>query len=234
MYVALCGDLLHANAHALAEWLVVYPASTGYFNTALADTFGTPAFLVDFTAPLSSMPTIEAVVKASSSSSSSKADTSTTLAHLYAGVRQDSGDPAVFIRRVVAAYKRAGIDPADKAIIFSDSLTVDRCIAIRDMCAADSADIESGGGGGIQAKFGIGTHFTNDFQKRVDVNSGNDTMTAATTTNTKSPAMDIVVKLFQVDGKHVVKLSDNPSGKFQGDSAAVDLALKTFGVNLDL
>lgn len=42
-------DLLHANKNALQEWLKVYPDS---FLTALCDTYGTPAFLNDFSKEL--------------------------------------------------------------------------------------------------------------------------------------------------------------------------------------
>ena len=64
----------------------------------------------------------------------------------------------------------------------------------------------------IKAAFGIGTHFTNDFG---------------------DPALNMVIKMMELNGKPVVKLSDEP-GKMSGDRQAVRVALYThFGTSLD-
>jgi len=62
--------------------------------------------------------------------------------------------------------------------------------------------------GKIKCAFGIGTNFTNDFA-------------------TKS--LNMVIKLYSVDGIPVVKLSDEPT-KATGDKKAVEVAKWTFGI----
>ena len=58
----------------------------------------------------------------------------------------------------------------------------------------------------VQCAFGIGTHLTNDVGVQ---------------------ALNIVIKLFSVNGIPVVKLSDEP-GKETGDARAIDVAKWTF------
>jgi len=111
------------------------------------------------------------------------------LANRYDGVRQDSGSPIEFGERAIEHYKNLGIDPRTKTIIFSDSLNTDKAIAINNHFA-----------GQVKIAFGIGTHFTNDFDK--------------------SPALNIVVKLYAVNDFSIVKLSDD-KGKETGDPSAV-------------
>jgi len=116
------GPVETANARALQEWRQVYGDQLG---VALTDTYTTELFLRNFSGP---------------------------LAREYAAVRHDSGDPIAFGERVIRFYEREGINPADKAIVFSDSLNVDRAIEIQETL-----------GDRIGVSFGIGTHFTNDF-----------------------------------------------------------------------
>jgi nicotinate phosphoribosyltransferase len=66
-------------------------------------------------------------------------------------VRQDSGDPLRFVDAVAAHYRSLGIDPLTKTIVFSDSLDVEKALAIHRHC-----------GGKIRDSYGIGTHLTND------------------------------------------------------------------------
>jgi len=110
------------------------------------------------------------------------------LAESRDGVRQDSGDPHAYLAKLVAHYQSLGIDPNTKTIIFSDGLSVSKAVAIKLAC--DSA--------GIKCGFGIGTHFSNDFEDVTPLN--------------------IVIKLVMCDGKPVAKLSDDP-GKVTGDNA---------------
>lgn len=131
-------------------------------------------------------------------------DFSTHYANIFT-LRQDSGDPFEFIDWVLDHYTSLNIPVKGKGILFSDSLDVDKAIKIKAKCNEF----------GIIAKFGIGTHFTNDFMK-ID--------------GSKSKAMDIVIKLGTVDNKFVVKLSDNPQGKSQGDPNAVARAKQVFSV----
>jgi nicotinate phosphoribosyltransferase len=124
------------------------------------------------------------------------------LARLYDGVRHDSGDPFEFGDKVIDHYVRLGIKPTSRTIIFSDGLDVELAIRIHQYFA-----------GKIQISFGIGTHFTNDFEG--------------------SSALSIVIKLWSISGVPVVKISDQPA-KIQGDSDACRVAKWTFfGTPLD-
>ena len=95
-------SIIHANKNALQKWLQIYPK---YFRIALTDTYGTTQFFKDF---------------------------DYELASVYDGVRHDSGDPFTFADKVIEHYTSKGITPSSKTIVFSDSLNVEKCIAIRD------------------------------------------------------------------------------------------------------
>jgi len=56
------------------------------------------------------------------------------LAHRWTGLRQDSGDPFAFGPRVKKMYQSLGIPNDSKSLIFSDSLTVNKCIDIKKQC----------------------------------------------------------------------------------------------------
>lgn len=163
----------HANYYALQNWVKVYNADLGI---ALTDTFGTDAFFQNF---------------------------NMRLAKLYDGVRHDSGDPIEFGEKVIAHYKKFGIDPMSKTIIFSDGLDVDEALRIQ-LYFDGITDLGEGrrsyGVKKIKVAFGIGTHFTNDFES--------------------SPALNMVIKLWSCNEVPVVKLSDTP-GKEIGDPDAV-------------
>ncbi len=116
-------------------------------------------------------------------------DFTSELAEKYAGVRHDSGSPFTFIDRIVQHYHELSVSPAGKVVVFSDGLNVDRAVQIKSY-AADM----------IKPVFGIGTHFSNDFER--------------------SPALNMVIKLFAVNDTPVVKLSDVPE-KASGDREAV-------------
>lgn len=118
------------------------------------------------------------------------------LTKLYDGVRHDSGNPFDFTNKVIEHYTKMGVDPRSKIIVFSDGLNIDRAIELNEYCK-----------GKIRASFGIGTHFTNDFEN--------------------SPALNMVIKLWAVENTPVVKLSDS-EGKVIGDRDAVRVALWTF------
>ena len=73
-------------------------------------------------------------------------------ANMFKGLRVDSGDNFKELDQIIAKYKSLGIDPRHKQIVFSNGLDVDRAIEIQKY--AENKCIPS---------FGIGTHFTNDF-----------------------------------------------------------------------
>ncbi len=79
----------------------------------------------------------------------SPAETSKTYAQTFAGVRQDSGDPAGFVKMMRDFYDSVGIKEK-KIIVFSDSLNIELCLEY--MQAAEEA--------GFQPTFGVGTFFT--------------------------------------------------------------------------
>lgn len=130
------------------------------------------------------------------------------FARMY-DVRQDSDCPFSFTNKFLKHYSSLGVNPMHKKIVFSDGLDVDKAVDIRKYCS-----------GKIQSGFGIGTHFTNDFEN--------------------SPALNIVMKLKNIAENEfetpteVVKLSD-VSTKATGDKDAVRIAKNIFlGTPLDL
>lgn len=113
--------LQEANKRAMDHWIAEYHGDNGI---ALSDTFTTPKFLETFDA---------------------------YYARLFDGVRQDSGDPFEIGRMVISHYKKLRIDPTTKVLVFSDSLNVDKAIALNNEFGKQ-----------IRVTMGIGTHFTND------------------------------------------------------------------------
>jgi nicotinate phosphoribosyltransferase len=107
---------------ALQEWLNEYGNK---LNVCLTDTLGINKFLKDF---------------------------DYNLATFYSGVRQDSGNPFQFIKKVVDHYNKLNIDTKTKTIIFSDNLTVEKTIALYNACNDNN----------IKCGFGIGTNLVND------------------------------------------------------------------------
>ncbi|KAJ2735014.1 nicotinate phosphoribosyltransferase [Coemansia sp. BCRC 34962] len=152
-----------ADRLALLKWQQTY---SGRLAVALADTFGTRVFFASF---------------------------DRELAGTYNSVRHDSGDPLAFAQAVCEHYRGLGIDLSTKCILFSDSLTPEIAIGIKNQC--DSY--------GIGCSFGIGTNFTNDF------NLASNPALAGT-------ALNIVIKLFRCGGRPCVKLSDDKT-KYTGD-----------------
>lgn len=75
------------------------------------------------------------------------------FANLFKGLRVDSGDNYEQLQKIVAKYKSLGIDSRTKQVIFSNALDTDRAIEIQQYAKEF-----------CQPSFGIGTHFTNDFE----------------------------------------------------------------------
>ncbi len=118
---ALAPSLASAQRFALESWLQEYGSAPG---VALSDTYGTEAFLADFDAD---------------------------LARRYAGARHDSGDPFAWTKRMLSHYADLAIDPHEKTLTYSDSLTIPLALKIYTRYR-DRARLA----------FGIGTHLTND------------------------------------------------------------------------
>ena len=166
--VAALESLNHPNKIFMERWQDVFKGSLG---TMLPDTYGLTSFLNDF---------------------------SLEKSKLFDGVRHDSGDPYIFTDRIIDHYKKYGIDPTTKTIIFSDGLDVETAIKLNEYCKDK-----------IRCSFGIGTNFTSDFNK-------------ITETKIKSSPMNMVIKLTEINGVPVVKLSDSP-GKAIGDTKMVEI-----------
>ena len=75
------------------------------------------------------------------------------FANLFSGLRIDSGDNFDQLKKIVDKYKSLGIDSRSKQIIFSNALNTDKAIQIQSFAQHH-----------CRPSFGIGTHFTNDFE----------------------------------------------------------------------
>jgi nicotinate phosphoribosyltransferase len=106
----------------------------------------------------------------------------------WKGFRWDSGDLFTFAERVVHAYQQIGVDPHDKMLVASDALDLPLIV-----------DAQQRLGGRIRVSYGWGTGLTNDLLDNV--------MTGGWWFG----PMSLVVKPTNVNGRGLVKLSDNPA-----------------------
>lgn len=118
-----------ANALAMDAWRKAWGNK---HSITLTDTYTTDAFLASF---------------------------NRKRANEWDGVRQDSGDPFVFTDKIVKHYTGMNINPTRKMIVFSDSLTPQKCVDLSKHC-----------NGRIRCSFGIGTNFSNDFPEGKPLN----------------------------------------------------------------
>jgi len=161
-----------ANALSLEHWTDVYRGDLG---VALSDTYTNDVFFEQF---------------------------DKKFAKLFDGVRHDSGDPIAYAEKVIAHYKKLGINPAYKFIIFSDGLNTEKV-----------AEITQATKGKIGISFGIGTNLTNDV-------------------GLKPMNIVMKLTAVQFDGKRwvsTVKLSDE-KGKHTGEPALIHLAKEVLGI----
>ncbi|KAI0440103.1 nicotinate phosphoribosyltransferase [Xylaria telfairii] len=191
---AITSDYENANEEALCRWVACF--GEGILGIALTDTFGTPAFLKSFSKPIKTIPETP-------NDLSGSVEPPRTYAQVFTGVRQDSGDPASFVKLMRSFYDAQGITEK-KTIVFSDSLDIEKCIEYKR--ASDEQ--------GFQSSFGVGTYLTNDFTQL--------------TTGKKSVPLNIVIKLSSAAGNPAVKISDNV-GKNTGDSTKVAEVKKLLG-----
>lgn len=155
-----------ANKIALDHWVDVYRGDLG---VALSDTFTTDVFFQQF---------------------------DKKFTKLFDGVRHDSGDPLEFADKTIAHYKKNGINPLYKYIIFSDGLNLEKVEEITNYCKDK-----------IGVSFGIGTNLTND----VGLKPMNIVMKL------------IGVQSTNHEWIPTVKLSDE-HGKYTGDPKMIELA----------
>lgn len=127
------------------------------------------------------------------------------FAHCYQGLRHDSGDPITWGEKAIEHYVAMGIDPKEKTLVFSDSLNLDKALAIYRHFHHR-----------IKLSFGIGGHLTCD-------------LPITQTSNTKT--LNIVIKLVECNGKPVAKLSDSPGKTISQDRAFINQLKKAFDVS---
>jgi nicotinate phosphoribosyltransferase len=113
--------LAYTNYYAMKDWFDEYNGDNG---TALTDTLTTDLFLRDF---------------------------DFLQASVYSGLRHDSGDPYEWGEKIIARYKKLGIDPKTKTLLFSDSLNFDKAQKLYDYFKDRT-----------KVSFGIGTFISND------------------------------------------------------------------------
>ncbi len=113
--------LAYTNHYAMRDWYKEYEGDNG---TALTDTLTTDLFLLDF---------------------------NRSMVNNYSGVRHDSGDPFEWGEKIIAHYRKFGVDPKTKLLLFSDSLDFDKAQALYDYFKERA-----------KVSFGIGTFCSND------------------------------------------------------------------------
>ncbi len=113
--------LAYTNYYAMKDWYREYNGDNG---TALSDTLTTDLFLMDFTR---------------------------SMVNNYSGVRHDSGDPYAWGEKIIDHYKKFGVDPLTKQLLFSDSLNFDK-----------AEDLYQYFKDRVKVTFGIGTFCSND------------------------------------------------------------------------
>ncbi len=111
----------YSNKFVMDDWHDLYGVQLG---TALTDCITTDCFLLDF---------------------------DIKNATLFSGVRHDSGDPIEWGEKMIAHYKKLGIDPKSKTLLFSDSLNFERASNIYKHFKERT-----------RIAFGIGTFLVND------------------------------------------------------------------------
>jgi nicotinate phosphoribosyltransferase len=207
---AITGDYKTATTTALSYWVGCF--GEGVLGIALTDTFGTPVFLESFKQPIPRMTTskpgalledVETLEVPSKTPLDTTDGKAKTFAEVFAGVRQDSGDPANFVKMMQQFYDEQAIKDK-KTIVFSDSLDIDLCIEYKKI--SDDA--------GFNTTFGVGTFLTNDFIQQ--------------STGKKSTPLNIVIKLASAAGNQAIKISDN-IGKNTGDKETVEKVKKELG-----
>jgi len=104
----------------------------------------------------------------------------------WTGIRIDSGDPEASAEVAINWWKERGENPAEKLIIFSDGLDVEKMIELQERFT-----------GRARVSFGWGTLLTNDFRGLVPGDG--------------LAPFSLVCKAVSANGRPTVKLSDNPN-----------------------
>lgn len=150
---------------------------SGNLLVALPDTFGTTQFLKD--AP--------------------------QWVSYWTGFRPDSKEPIAAGEELIAWWKRMGVDPKEKLILFSDGLDLESIIQLHNHFA-----------GRCRVGFGWGTNFTNDFKG------------CHPRGESSLHPLSLVCKVASANGRPAVKLSDNYV-KATGPADEVERYRRVFG-----
>ena len=113
--------LAYTNHYAMSDWYDEYQGDNG---TALTDTITTDLFLRDF---------------------------NRSMVNNYSGVRHDSGDPYEWGEKMIRHFRKYGVDPRSKVLLFSDGLDFDHAQKIYNYFKDRT-----------RVSFGIGTFCSND------------------------------------------------------------------------
>jgi nicotinate phosphoribosyltransferase len=124
-FQALGPRLVDSQKAAFEAWAHEYRGDLG---VALSDVVGLEAFLRDF---------------------------DLYFCKLFDGIRHDSGDPFAWGERIIEHLQAMRIDPCTKTLVFSDSLDVERVLALHARFS-----------GRAKVAFGVGTNLTNDLGRK--------------------------------------------------------------------
>ncbi|WP_424929088.1 nicotinate phosphoribosyltransferase [Amaricoccus tamworthensis] len=122
----------------------------------------------------------------------------------WTGIRIDSGSPEKGAETAIDWWKERGQDPAQKLVIFSDGLDVERI-----------QELHSRFHGRVRLGFGWGTLLTNDFRGLAP--------------DDRLAPFSLVCKAVSANGRPTVKLSDNPA-KAMGPADQIERYKRVFGV----
>lgn len=121
----------------------------------------------------------------------------------WTGIRIDSGDPAAGAETAIRWWTSRGEDPAQKLVIFSDGLDVEKIEELHRQFR-----------GRVKVSFGWGTMLTNDFRGLA---------------GDRLAPFSLVCKAVSANGRPTVKLSDNPN-KAMGPKDEIARYKRVFGV----
>ena len=124
----------------------------------------------------------------------------------WTGARPDSKPPIPAAEELIAWWTSRGRDPKEKLVILSDAMTID---SIEESVRALR--------GRVQVSIGWGTALTNDFVGCPPQGFG-----------AEMKPVSLVCKVFEVEGRPAVKLSDNPA-KFIGPESEVERYARVLG-----
>lgn len=121
----------------------------------------------------------------------------------WTGIRIDSGDPAAGAETAIRWWTSRGEDPAQKLVIFSDGLDVEKIEELHRRFLDR-----------VKVSFGWGTMLTNDFRGLA---------------GDRLAPFSLVCKAVSANGRPTVKLSDNPN-KAMGPKDEIARYKRVFGV----